>query len=148
MRATERARRWIPAWLGYSILTVLLWGMWGIQSKVVVEHVSPWVNQVLFPLGLVPVTAVLLASPGLRAKAQWGRGAAYGLLTGILGGAGNIAFFLSLERGGSASVVVPLTCLAPLVTVLLATVLLRETLTRWQLSGIPVALAAIYLLSI
>ncbi len=148
MPESERARGRIPAWLGYSILTVFLWGAWGVQSKMVVEHVSPWTNQVLFPLGLVPVTAAILASPGQRAGAQWGRGASYGLLTGILGGAGNIAFFLSLERGGAASVVVPLTCMAPLVTVLLATVFLRETLTRWQLLGIPVAIAAIYLLSI
>jgi len=146
--AAAPGRRRVPAWLSYSILTVFLWGAWGIQSKVAVERVSPWTNQVLFPLGLVPAVLPVLASRDLRSGRNPRRGAAYGFATGILGGAGNVAFFLSLDRGGIASVVVPLTCMAPLVTVLLATVFLGEALTRAQAAGIAVALAAIVLLSV
>lgn len=132
----------------YSILTVFLWGAWGIQSKAAVDRVSPWTNQALFPLGLLPAVFPILASRNLKRGTKPGRGAAYGFVTGLLGGAGNIAFFLSLDMGGIASVVVPLTCMAPLVTVVLATVFLGETLTRAQWAGIAVALAAIVLLSV
>jgi transporter family protein len=112
------------------------------------ERVSPWLNQVFFPLGLVPAVLPVLFSRNLRSGSNPRRGAAYGFLTGILGGAGNVAFFLSLDRGGTASVVVPLTCMAPLVTVLLATVVLGERLTRAQTAGIVIAVAAIVLLSV
>jgi transporter family protein len=141
-------KRRFPPWLAYSILTVLLWGAWGIQSKVVVERVSPWVNQVFFPLGLVPAVLPVLFSRNLRSGRHPRRGAAYGFLTGVLGGAGNVAFFLSLDRGGAASIVVPLTCMAPLVTVLLARVVLGERLRRPQMAGIAVSVAAIVLLSV
>lgn len=145
---TATSRRRIPAWLWYSLLTIVLWGAWGVQSKVAVDRVSPWMNQILFPLGLIPASVPVLASCKLRADANLSRGAAYGFITGILGGAGNIAFFLSLDRGGIASIVVPLTCMAPLVTVLLAAAALRERINRVQGAGVAVALVAAYLLSV
>lgn len=138
----------IPRWLVYSLLTVLLWGAWGVQSKVAVDRVSPWMNQILFPLGLIPAVIPVLVSSRLRGGTDLVRGRSYAFLTGILGGTGNIAFFLSLDKGGSASVVVPLTCMAPLVTVLLAAVVLRERINRIQMAGIAVAIVAACLLSV
>jgi drug/metabolite transporter (DMT)-like permease len=60
---------------------------------------------------------------------------------------GNIAYFevLSTER---ASVVIPLTALYPLVTVILAVVLLRERFNIIQLSGILCSVFAVYCLTI
>jgi drug/metabolite transporter (DMT)-like permease len=69
-------------------------------------------------------------------------------LTGVLGGSGNVAFYLALAGGGKASIVVPLVGLAPLVTVVLALVILKESLTKAQVAGLGVALISIYLLSI
>src|SRR5690242_6396225 len=57
----SRLRR-LPAWFWLSMLTIALWGAWGIQSKLIVDRISPWMNQVLFPLGLVPVMAWMLRS--------------------------------------------------------------------------------------
>jgi bacterial/archaeal transporter family protein len=137
-----------PAWLTFSLLTVLCWGLWGIQSKVVVEGISPWTNQVLFPLGVLPLAALALKARDLkRLSGRHAKGAVYGLITGVLGGSGNVAFFLALSRGGKASVVTPLVGLAPLVTVLLALWFLGERLNRTQVGGLMLALAAIYLLS-
>jgi transporter family protein len=126
----------------------LLWGAWGIQSKLIVDRISPWMNQVLFPLGLVPVLGAMAFSKRVRVGSDKTRGAWYALVTGVLGGAGNVAFYLALERGGKVSVVVPLTCLFPLVTVAVAYFTLKEKLTREQVAGLFVALVAIYLLSV
>jgi transporter family protein len=140
--------RRIPAWLWLSLLTIVFWGAWGLQSKMVVDRISPWMNQVLFPLGLLPVMACMLLSKRRSVGSDKGRGARYAIVTGILGGAGNIAFYLALERGGKVSIVVPLTCLFPLVTVLGAYFVLKEQLNRTQVLGLAIALVAIYLLSV
>lgn len=139
--------RKLPAWLAYSLLTIVLWGVWGVQSKMIVDRISPLLNQVLFPIGLVPLAALVLLSPRVREGSHKTRGAWYGLLTGLLGGTGNIAFYMALAKGGKASIVVPVTCLFPLVTVLAARFLLKESMGRLQLIGLGVALAAVYLLS-
>ena len=140
--------RKLPAWLAYSFLTVVLWGAWGVQSKMVVDRISPWMNQVLFSLGLIPPVLWLCFSPNLNHRVPGKKaGVAYAFLTGILGGTGNIAFYLSLHWGGKASTVVPLTCLFPVVAVMLAMLVLRETMSRTQASGLVVALVSIYLLS-
>jgi transporter family protein len=75
------------------------------------------------------------------------KGAAYGLLTGIFGGLGNVTFYLALSRG-KASLVVPMVGLAPLMTVVLALVILKESINRAQVVGVVLALLSIYLLSI
>ncbi len=136
------------AWLWLSLLTVLLWGAWGLQSKIIVDRISPWMNQVLFPLGLLPISAALLGSRRARGGNSPVRGSAYALLTGVLGGVGNITFYLALAMGGQASTVVPLAGLAPLVTVVLAYVVLHEVLTRMQMAGVACAMVSIYLLSV
>ena len=139
--------RRLPVWFWLSMLTILLWGAWGLQSKLIVDRISPWLNQVLFPLGLLPVMLGMLFSKRMRAGSNLRVGSFWALLTGVLGGAGNIAFFLALVRG-HAAVVVPLTGLFPLVTVVAARVFLRERLSRPQLLGLVVAAVAIYLLSV
>jgi transporter family protein len=136
------------SWMLLSIATVLLWGSWGLQSKMIVDRISPWMNQVLFSIGLLPLLAWMLFSKNLRqAAGRPQKGAAYGLLTGVFGGLGNVAFYLALSRG-KASVIVPMVGLAPLITVVLALVILKESINRAQIVGVVLALMSIYLLSI
>jgi bacterial/archaeal transporter family protein len=137
----------MPAWLFYCILTVLLWGSWGMVSKAAVDIISPLMNQVLYTLGLVPPLIVAARARGLLAGADKRRGTTYGIVTGLLGGVGNVAFFAALGAGGKASTVVPLTSVYPLFTVFAALIVLKEKLNRVQIAGIGLALAAIYLLS-
>lgn len=138
----------LPAWLVYSILTLLLWGVWGAVSKVVSDRIDAYTNQVLFGIGMLPLFLLVAFSPKLKGGAHRRRGIFYAFITGILGGAGNILFFRSLVLGGKASVVVPATSLSPLVTVLLGYFILKERLTTVQKVGFVLALIAIYLLSL
>ena len=137
-------------WMTYSILSVFLWGLWGLESKFIVDRMSPWMNQVVFSFGLLPPVIWILLSKVTRERKKWtsSRGAFYGLLTGVLGGVGNIGFYLALARGGKAAVVVPLVGLAPLVTVILAFIFLKESLNRVQMLGLIFALISIFLLSL
>ena len=147
--ARDKRSFWPPRWMLLSISTVILWGAWGLESKIVVDRISPWMNQVLFTIGLVPLMVLMLFSPRLRRTGDRNRrGAYYGLITGLLGGTGNIALYLALGSGGKASVVVPLVGLAPLITVVLALVILKESINRIQMVGLGLALLSITLLSI
>jgi transporter family protein len=136
-------------WMLLSIMTVFLWGAWGLESKFVVDRISPFVNQVVFGAGLLPLLIWILFSKNLRrTSGNRQRGAFYGLITGVLGGTGNIALYLALAKGGKASVVVPLAGLAPLVTVVLALLVLKESLNRAQIAGLFLAIISIFLLSL
>jgi transporter family protein len=138
----------MPAWLAYSLLTILLWGAWGAVSKVVSSGTDANTNQIYFTVGLLPLMLLLLpvarrdpSGPQRRAGITWA------FVTGILGGAGNIAFFRALGSGGKVSIVAPATALFPIVTVILAVTLLRERISKQQIAGFALALVAIYLLS-
>ena len=136
-------------WMLLSLLTVALWGGWGLESKIIVDRISPWANQVLFSIGLAPLVLWMAFSRNLRrVSGTRSKGLIYGLLTGLLGGTGNIAMYLALARGGKASIVIPFVGLAPLVTVVLALALLGESLNRVQIAGVVLALVSIYLLSL
>jgi hypothetical protein len=53
--------RLLPRWLFYSLVTMLLWGGWGVVSKPLATTLSPWQVQCLSSLGLLPVLIVLAA---------------------------------------------------------------------------------------
>ena len=137
----------MPSWLFYSLLTIVLWGLWGVASKVASAGVDANTNQVLFTIGILPLILITLRSPRLAAGTQRKLGITWAFITGLLGGTGNIAFFRALITGGKVSIVVPATALFPVVTVILATTILHERLGKIQILGFVLALAAIYLLS-
>ncbi len=144
--------RWmmLPPWLAFSLLTVLLYGVWGALSKIVSDDMSPFMYQVAFSAGLIPIVVVLLRSPRLSVgsgEKRRTRGKFYAFATGILGGAGNIALYQSLSIGGKASVSVPLSSVYSIVTVILAFVLLKERISSMQKLGLIFGFVAIYLLS-
>ena len=138
----------VPSWLFYSVVTIVVWGAWGVVSKVASAAVDANTNQIFFTIGILPLIVLVLRSPRLATGTQRKLGITWAFITGLLGGTGNIAFFHALVIGGKVSIVVPTTALFPLVTVILAITFLHERLGKLQVLGFFLALAAIYLLSI
>lgn len=140
-----------PLWLFWALVTIVLWGTWGLVSKIASEGVDAYVNQLLFTVGIMPLmvfVAWTVHRQGARESREARRqGIFWAFLTGILGGVGNIFFFQALVKGGKASIVAPVTALYPMITVLLALVFLKERLGRLQWIGLLLAFVAIYLLS-
>jgi len=137
----------LPHWLFFSLLSMLLWGVWGLISKLAVELTSPYQNQVVSTAGLLLSLTLFVRSKNLGAGGNRRRGAFWAFATGLCGGVGNVALFLSFNHGGKASIVVPLSGVYPLVSVVLALVFLREKLSRVQIVGIGLAVAALILLN-
>jgi transporter family protein len=141
----------LPIWLLWSLATILLWGAWGLVSKVASNGVDVYVNQLLYTAGLAPLMIFVAWTVWKRSPrenmAERRKGVFWAFLTGILGGLGNLAFFQALVKGGEASIVSPVTALFPMVTVLLAVLFLKERLGLSQWAGLALAFVAIYLLS-
>ena len=154
MKEQAHARR-LPAWLFWSLVTIVMWGTWGLVSMIASGGVDAYTNQLLFTVGIAPLLVLVGwkvsrgGNPGESAPRSDARrkGVFWAFLTGILGGVGNMAYFEAMVKGGKASVVTPVTALFPMVTVLLALVFLKERLGRTQWIGLALAFVAIYLLN-
>lgn len=138
----------IPRWLLWTLLAVVAWGVWAVFSKLIGEGLSATHSQALSTLGLLPVLVALGMSKKLTATGNRTWGAALALGAGVLTCLGNAAYYDMLNRGAKAATVVPLTALYPFVTILLAVVVLKERLNRFQLAGLGLSLAAIYLFNV
>jgi transporter family protein len=134
----------MPRWLIYTVLTMLLWGGWGVVSKPLSSELSAWQVQSLSTLGILPVLIILARSSNLRHGSNSRRGFGLALGAGIITSVGNVACYQALALGGKAAAVIPLTALYPLVTIILALLFLGERLSLSQTVGIGLALAALY----
>jgi drug/metabolite transporter (DMT)-like permease len=135
----------IPPWLRWTLIAIFSWGIWAVISKLPGDAVTAGQSQALSTLGLLPMLPLLR-----RAKF---RGALpRGLLLAVAGGVvtclGNVAYYESLALGGKVATVVALTALYPLVTILLAMLILRERLNRVQSAGIALSMVAIWLFNV
>ena len=146
MVANETARRGaVPAWLPFALLTLLGWGFWGLVQKPMTDRIDVWSVALLqfsttlaWGLGMALVRRQSLdpRQTGLKYAAGAGLGSYFG----------SLAFLLAVDRG-TASVVVPLTAMYPLVTILLGVMVLKERLTASHKAGVVLAFAAIFFLS-
>ena len=86
-----------PAWLSWSLATIVLWGMWGLVSKIASSGIDVYVNQLLYTVGLVPLMVFVAWTVSKRSAGDKREGRRKGIfwafLTGILGGLGNLAFY-------------------------------------------------------
>jgi transporter family protein len=143
--ATDSNRRW--GWLMCCIIALLLWGVWGLVSKLLTDRVGSVEGQVLFTFGGLPVALFGAWKVGSRALLASRAGIAYAVIgLGFLAAAGNFCFFAALATG-PVSLVSPAISVYPLVTVLLAVFLLRERFSVLQACGIAMVIAGLALLS-
>jgi len=135
-----------PKWLVYALICTAWWGIFGFLSKLGAMRLRPQQMLVIFILGMLP--PVLLAWQREGMKIQTDRlGVLCGILIGLFGGSGQIAYFAALQTA-QASVVGPVTSLFPLVTVVLAILFLRERMNPVQIAGVILALTSIVILSL
>jgi bacterial/archaeal transporter family protein len=132
-------------WLGFSLMALILWGVWGFLSKAATHYLPSQAVYLLAITGHVVVVVYLLLRGQVHLPWQ-PLGLALGLGAGLAMAFGLLTFLLALSRG-PAAVIVPLTALYPAVTVILSAVLLGEELPPQRLVGLVLALAAAWLLS-
>lgn len=134
-------------WFWYSILCVLFWGAWTLLQKMASREIPEKTIQFLFSFGALPVALALLVATRFRLEKN-PKGILFGLLIGILAGIGNVALSAAYRTGGNTSVITSGTAMYPMISVILAVLVLRERLTRLHFIGLCFAGAAFVLFSV
>jgi transporter family protein len=132
-------------WLVFTILALLAWGLWGFFPKLTTGYLDPKSALVFEIVGAMAIGLIVLALLGFRPQFNTA-GATFGILTGLAGATGALFFLFALSRG-ELSITVTATALYPLVTVVLAFLILKEPITLKQGIGMVLALAAMALLA-
>ena len=139
------SKRVIPSWLQWTCIAVVSWGVWAVLSKLPGDAITAGQSQALSTLGMLPMLP-LLRRARLRGVSM--KGVLFALTGGIVSCLGNLAFYESLLLGEKVAAVVPLTALYPLVTILLAMLVLRERMNLVQTAGMVLSFVAIWLFNI
>lgn len=134
-------------WFWYSLLCVLSWGLWALLSKLGSREIPPETMQFLFTIGCLPVCLALLIARRFRLERS-PRGIFYGVLNGVLSGVGGLTLFAAYHTGGSTSLITAATALYPMITVVLAVIVLRERIRPLQFVGLGFAAVAIVIFSL
>jgi bacterial/archaeal transporter family protein len=136
----------IPLWLVFAMVALVFWGITGVTQKLSTNAISTKLSFLWFGVAMIVLAAVVLPKVSLHwrlaPKDFW-----LAVIGGTLNSLGAYTSFAALEKGGKASIVIPLCYLYPLLTIILAITFLHESLTRPQLAGIVLALVAAILLS-
>jgi len=103
--------------------------------------------QFVFAFGFIPVALLVLVLKRVRFEKSV-KGISYSLGNGILAGIGGLTLFAAYRSGGNTSVITAATALYPLITVILAILILRERLNWLQVVGLGFAVAAIIVFSL
>ena len=134
-------------WFWYSVLCVLCWGGWVLSSKLGTNEIPAGTMQFVFAFGFIPVALLVLVLKRVRFEKSV-KGISYSLGNGILAGIGGLTLFAAYRSGGNTSVITAATALYPLITVILAILILRERLNWLQVVGLGFAVAAIIIFSL
>jgi uncharacterized membrane protein len=133
-------------WFWYSILTIIGWAGWALFLKLGSDEIPAEPSLFLQTVGMIPVALALVVNKSVRTAANK-KGIVYSILNGIVTGAGILCLLAAYRNGGNTSVVSVTTALYPLVTFVLAVVLLREKLTKKQIAGMALATVSIVIFS-
>jgi len=133
-------------WFWCCVFCVACWVPWTFVSKLGSEQIPATTMQYLFNWGSIPVGLGFLVMQRFRIEKS-PKGIAFGLTVGILSAVGQLALFAAFRYSSNAAVVTVLTSLYPLVTVVLAVIVLRERLTKAQVLGLGFAAAAFVIFS-
>jgi len=131
-----------PHWLGYALLTMVTWGVWGAFTGVPSEHGFP--DTLIYA-----VWALTMIPPAIYAFRRAGgvlqrdpRSLALGLAIGLLGAGGQMLLFRAVKTG-PAYLIFPIISLSPALTIAMSFLMLRERTGRLGLLGIALALLSL-----
>ena len=132
-------------WLLYSLASLVAYGAVGLLQKLTTNRLSGESSLVFYSLGYLVLFPLFWSRAELTGLAPGVLG--MGVLLGLIARSGEWFLFKSFEGGGKVSVVVPLTYTYPLITLLLAVLLLGERLSPVKWIGILLAIVAAVLMS-
>jgi len=135
----------LPLWFWPAAVVLITWGVVGLLQKLSTNYLSAESALIWLVGGYFLLLPWLY--PGKSVLSYSIQSLGYTMLSAGLNTLGAWALLAAMKAGGKASIIVPLTALYPLIVVLSAPMILKETITRLQGVGVLCALVAVFLLS-
>ena len=137
----------MPSWLVYSVVALVFWGITGVTQKLSTNRITSERSFYWFCWAMVGLSAAVWIAlrPSLHPTPLV---AACAIGGGALNALGAWTSFKALGSGGKASIVISLISLFPLLTIVLAVLVLHEQLSWMQVAGALAAIGAAILLSL
>ena len=135
----------MTSWLPATLISLLSFGLWGLFTKLTVLHIDSKSALIFQTVGVLIIGIITLSMLNFK-PATDSKGLFYAILTGAAYGVGCLFYFIAASKGKIITVVT-LTALYPIVTILLAYVLLKEGVSIKQWLGVILAMVAIVLMS-
>ncbi len=126
-------------WLAYALITMVTWGIWGAFSEV--PDYPATLTYVVWAISMIPCALAALANIRFKLDVK-PKSAALSMGVGLLGAAGQLILFEALKYG-PAYLIFPMISVAPIVTVILSTVFLKERVSKLGAVGIALAFVAL-----
>ena len=126
-------------WLLYALVTMVTWGIWGAFSDQ--TSLPKTLVYVMWALSMIPCALVALVNIKFKLDVRR-KPALLSMGVGLLGAGGQLVLFLALDYA-PAYLVMPMISVAPIVTVLLSTIFLKERVSRLGIVGIALAFVAL-----
>ena len=123
----------------------MCWGLWSFIPKVTTTYLEPKSAIVYEVLGGVLLAAIAVFVLKIRPDIH-PQGIALAMTTGMLGFLGAFCFLVAVSKG-PVTIVAILSALYPIVSIILAVLVLHETLTLRQCAGIALALVSVILVA-
>ena len=132
-----RSSRPSGGYFALCVITVSLWGLWAIFTKLTLNRIPPLLFLGIYSVVIVPTTVVYFRLKGLGIRESIPTWSVPLMIAIMSSEVGNIAFFLEVNAAslGPASIVFPLVATSPVVVVVLAYLFLRERMSgkEWTL---------------
>lgn len=133
-------------WILSAVCALLLWGIAAFMPKLAVSDIGPH-NLLFFQIIGTALMAVPLFTYLGPKGAAFSGGSLFGILTGMATIGGSLFYLIAINKG-KVSAVIGITALYPVVTILLAFLVLREPMTLKQICGMMMSLGAILLIAL
>ncbi len=134
----------MSGWLVPSILYILLLGGLGVTTKLALRDVT-WQDVIAWTAVVYALITVVMLVSG-QATIGFGPGTFWAIVSAVLASTALIAFYIALGKG-DASRVVPFTSAYPVVTLILAALVLSEKITPLRGGGALLVVLGVVLLS-
>ena len=131
-------------WLLYALITMVTWGVWGAFSDQ--PDFPATLTYVVWAISMVPCALVALAN--IKGKLDVRpKSVLLGMGVGLLGAGGQLALFQALKFG-PGYLVIPMISVAPIITVILSFLFLKERVSKMGVFGIVLAFVALVCFSL
>ena len=141
MEKSDRPANWLPPALG----ALVVWGLWAFLPKIALQTMQP--HSVIFYESFGNLIVAIPILFYLRFKLQKDKRALFilGCSSALTIGA-ILSYFYALQTGPVA-VVVTMTAMYPVISLILARVVLQERINKIQFAAVLMAMASILLLA-